>query len=117
MYILDTKLKDNKIMTIGLTGVYGIGFYTSFKICKKLGLSRNIIADQLSKNHLSCLNNILNDEYKLRVSNELKKIESFKFQKLISIKSYRGLRRVKGLPVRGQRTHTNAKTAKRRKYP
>ena len=116
MYILDTKLKDNKIMTIGLTGVYGIGFNTSLKICKKLGLSRNIIADQLSKNHLSNLNHILNHEYKLKVSNELKKVESFRLQKLISIKTYRGLRRVKGLPVRGQRTHTNAKTAKKHRF-
>lgn len=116
MYILDTKLKDNEIMTIGLTGVYGIGFNTSFKICKKLGLSRNITADQLSKNHLSSLIHILNKEYKLKVSNELKKIESFRLQKLISIKTYRGLRRVKGLPVRGQRTHTNAKTAKKHRF-
>lgn len=117
MYILDTKLKDNKIMTLGLTEVYGIGLNTSFKICKKLGLSKNVTADQLSKNHLHSLNFILNNEYKLKVSNELKKIEFFRLQKLISIKSYRGLRRVKGLPVRGQRTHTNAKTAKKYRYP
>ena len=116
MYILDTKLKDNKIMTIGLTEIYGIGSKISFKICKKLGLSKNITADQISKNHLSSLDYILNKEYKLKVSNELKKIESFRLQKLISIKSFRGLRRVKGLPVRGQRTHTNAKTAKKHKF-
>mgnify|MGYP006181143531 CR=1 FL=1 len=116
MYILDTKLKDNKIMTIGLTEIYGIGFNRSSKICKKLGLSKNIPADQMLKNHLSSLDYILNNEYKLKVSNELKKIESFRLQKLISIKSFRGLRRAKGLPVRGQRTHTNPKTAKKHKF-
>lgn len=116
MYILDTKLKDNKIMITELTEIYGIGSNISFKICKKLGLSKNITVDQISKNHLSSLDYILNSEYKLKVSNELKKIESFRLQKLIFIKSFRGLRRVKGLPVRGQRTHTNAKTAKKHKF-
>jgi small subunit ribosomal protein S13 len=115
MYILDTQLKDNKIMILCLKGVFGLGLKTTSKICKKLGLSKNIKGENLSKKHLSKLNTILNSDFKLKVSNELKKLEAFRLQKLISIKCYRGLRRVRGLPVRGQRTHTNAKTAKRYK--
>jgi small subunit ribosomal protein S13 len=113
MYILDTQLKDNKIMILCLKGVFGIGLNSSSKICRKLGLSKNIKGEQLSTKHFSKLNTLLNSEFKLKVSNELKKLEAFRLQKLISIKCYRGLRRIKGLPVRGQRTHTNAKTAKK----
>jgi small subunit ribosomal protein S13 len=102
-------------MILCLKGVFGLGLKTTSKICKKLGLSKNIKGENLSKKHLSKLNTILNSDFKLKVSNELKKLEAFRLQKLISIKCYRGLRRVRGLPVRGQRTHTNAKTAKRYK--
>ena len=116
MYILDTQLKDNKIMILCLKGIFGLGLKTTSKICRKLGFSKNIKGEDLSKSHLSKLNSILNSEFKLKVSNELKKLEAFRLQKLVSIKCYRGLRRVKGLPVRGQRTHTNAKTAKRCKF-
>ena len=113
MYILDTQLKDNKIMNLCLKCFFGIGLNSSSKICRKLGLSKNIKGEQLSTKHFSKLNTLLNSEFKLKVSNELKKLEAFRLQKLISIKCYRGLRRIKGLPVRGQRTHTNAKTAKK----
>ena len=51
----------------------------------------------------------------LSLNNELKKLKSITLKKLVNIKSYRGLRRVRGLPVRGQRTHTNAKSAKKNK--
>lgn len=51
----------------------------------------------------------------LSLNNELKKLKSIALKKLVNIKSYRGLRRVRGLPVRGQRTHTNAKSAKKNK--
>ena len=53
------------------------------------------------------------DSLNLTLNNELKKLKSLTLKTLVSIKSYRGLRRIRGLPVRGQRTHTNAKSAKK----
>lgn len=114
MYLLDTKIKDNKIMTLGLTMIFGIGFKLSNKICKKLGFSKNLKVNQLSKKNIACLNRLFSYDFKLKVSNELRKLQSFRLQKLITIKCYRGIRRMKGLPVRGQRTHTNAKTARKK---
>lgn len=114
MYFLDTKIQDHKIMTVGLTRVFGIGFKSSDKICKKLGFSRNLKVNQLSKSHIVSLRRIFNYDFKSKVSNELRKLQSFRLQKLITIKCYRGIRKVRGLPVRGQRTHTNAKTARRK---
>lgn len=116
MYILDVTLKENKIILLELCTIYGINYYTSQTICKKLGLSKNAKTNQLSKNQIFQLNIILTNEYFSKISNELKKIEYLRFQKLVSIKSYRGLRKIKGLPIRGQRTHTNAKTARKHTF-
>jgi small subunit ribosomal protein S13 len=113
MYLLDTKIKDNEIMTVGLTMIYGIGLKISSKICKKLGVSRNLRINQLPKNQRVLLSKMLDKDLKLKVSNELRKVQSFRSQRLLTIKCYRGLRKIKGLPVRGQRTHTNAKTARK----
>lgn len=118
IYIFETKLPENKPVFFSLTYVYGIGKKTSYLICKKLGFSMNLKIKNITQDQSVSIIKII-DSSQLVLSNELKKVKSFSLKKLISIKSYRGLRKLKGLPVRGQRTHTNAKSAgkiNKRKY-
>ena len=114
LYLLETKLSETKSVFFALTRVYGIGKNTAFLICKKLGFSLNLkIKDLTQEQSIEILKLI--DYLNLTLNNDLKKLKSLSLKKLISIKSYRGLRNVRGLPVRGQRTHTNAKSARRNK--
>lgn len=112
IYLLETKLPENKSVYFSLTSIYGIGKSTSFFICKKLGFSLNLKTKDLSEEQIIDIIKLI-DYLKLVINNDLKKMKSLKLKKLISIKSYRGLRLINGLPVRGQRTHTNAKSAKK----
>lgn len=112
LYLLETKLLENKSVFFALTNVYGIGQTTSFLICKKLGFSMNLKIKDLTQEQIVDILQIV-ESLNLTINNELKKLKSITLKKLISIKSYRGLRRVQGLPVRGQRTHTNAKSARK----
>ena len=114
LYLLETNLPENKSVLFALTYIYGIGNSTAFRICKKLGFSTNLkIKDLTQDQTLEILQTI--DSMDLVLNNELKKLKSLSLKNLIQIKSYRGLRRVRGLPVRGQRTHTNAKSARKRR--
>lgn len=112
IYILESKLPDNKPIHFALRSIYGIGKYKALLICKKLGFSHNFKPKNLSfhkVNQILKLTELLN----FVLANDLKKFKLLRKQHLLNIKSYRGLRRKKGFPVRGQRTHTNAKTAKK----
>ena len=112
LYFLETKLSEQKSVYFALTKIYGIGKTTAFVICKKLGFSINLkIKDLTQEQTIEMLQLI--DSLNLNLNNELKKLKSLKLKNLVSIKSYKGLRRVRGLPVRGQRTHTNAKSARK----
>lgn len=114
LYLLETKLPENKSVFFALTKVYGIGQNTASFICKKLGFSLNLkVKDLTQEQSLEILKLI--DSLNLVINNDLRKLKSLSLKNLVSIKSYRGLRRVRGLPVRGQRTHTNAKSARRNK--
>lgn len=112
IYILKTNLPENKSIIFSLTYVYGIGVSTSTLICKKLGLSSNLKTKDLTREQIVDLLKLV-DSLKIPLNNELKKIKTLSLKKLINIKSYRGLRRLRGLPVRGQRTHTNAKSSRK----
>lgn len=114
LYLLETNLPENKSVFFALTNIYGIGKSTAFLICKKLGFSINLKIKDLTQEQISEILRIV-DSLNLLLNNELKKFKSLTLKNLISIKSYRGLRRVRGLPVRGQRTHTNAKSARKNK--
>lgn len=113
VYVFDSKLPDNKSVVFALTYIYGINKTTSFLICKKLGFSKNFKISSLSTDQTNKLLKML-EFLNLSLGINLKKLKQLKLNKLISIKSYRGLRKINGLPVRGQRTHTNSKTAKKR---
>lgn len=112
LYLLETKLPENKSVFFALTNVYGIGRNTASLICKKLGFSVNLKTKDLTQEQVEELLQIV-DSMDLTLNNELKKLRSLTLKTLVSIKSYRGLRRVRGLPVRGQRTHTNAKSSRK----
>lgn len=114
IYILETKLPENKPVFIALTSIYGIGKQTSLILCKKLGFSQNLKVKDLNEEQTLEILNLI-ESLHIITNNELKQIKSRILNKLIFIKSYRGLRRVRGLPVRGQRTHTNAKSSRKNK--
>jgi len=113
VYLFESNLPENKSVYLGLIHIYGIGKSRSLLICKNLGFSLNFKIKYLSKDQLNNLFKII-DLLNFELASNLKKIKLLNAKKLISIKCYRGLRRYKGLPVRGQRTHTNAKTAKKK---
>ena len=114
LYILETKLSENKPVFIALTSIYGVGKSTSLVICKKLGFSFNLKIENLTEEQTLEILKLI-EHLNLITNNELKQLKSQTLKNLIEIKCYRGLRRNRGLPVRGQRTHTNAKSARKNK--
>jgi len=114
LYLLETNLPDQKSIFFALLKVHGIGREMAFSLCKKLGFSINLKVKNLSQEQITEMLQLV-ESLNLSLNNELKKLKSITLKKLVNIKSYRGLRRVRGLPVRGQRTHTNAKSAKKNK--
>ena len=114
VYFFETKLLENKSIFFALNSIYGVGKAKSFKICKRLGFSINLKVKNLSEEHILKVSKLI-ESSDSAVAGELRKIQALNFKRLLSIKSYRGIRRIKGLPVRGQRTHTNAKSSRRRR--
>jgi small subunit ribosomal protein S13 len=114
IYIFESELSENKLVFISLTKIYGIGKTNSLTLCKMLGWSCNIKIKDLSKEQISKLLKAA-DALCLILGSDLKKNKLLISKNLIFIKTYRGLRRYQGLPIRGQRTHTNGKTAKKKK--
>lgn len=112
LYLLETNLPDQKSVLFSLVKVHGLGKNTVLFICKKMGFSINFKVKNLNQEQIAELLELI-DSLNFLLNNELKKIESIILRKLVNIKSYRGLRRIKGLPIRGQRTHTNSKSAKK----
>lgn len=113
IYLFESELPENKSVFLSLANIYGFGKFKSLVICKRLGFSKNFKAKNLSKEHINKLIKIM-ESLNMELASDLKKSKMLSIKKLISIKSYKGLRKVRGLPVRGQRTHTNAKTSRRR---
>jgi small subunit ribosomal protein S13 len=114
IYIFETELVVNKSIVFALQKIYGIGKAQSLKICKTLGFSSNFKIIDLTTDQLKKLTKTI-ETSGLIITTELKKKKSFALKELVNLKTYRGIRRIKGLPVRGQRTHTNGKTAKLRR--
>lgn len=113
VYLFESELPENKSIVLSLTHVYGIGQANANLICKKLGFSKNLKVKNLSKEQITKLVKTI-EFLNINLSSDLKKIKLLITKDLIAIKSYRGLRRNQGLPIRGQRTHTNARTARKR---
>ena len=103
-------LPKNKRVEIGLTYIYGIGRSTSQNILSKANISLDIKVDQLSESEVNAIRNIIDNDYK--VEGELRTDVSMNIKRLMDLGSYRGLRHRRSLPVRAQRTSTNARTRK-----
>jgi small subunit ribosomal protein S13 len=112
MYLAETELKDNLKVSVSLTKIYGIKKKNASIICKSLGFADDLKVFELNYIQKEKLSRFITSS-SLIINTELKKKNSLINQKLIDIKSYKGLRRLKGYPVRGQRTRSNAKTAKK----
>ena len=110
LYILETELPENKSVYFSLTSVFGLGKFQSFLICKKIGFSNNCKLSKLTSNQTIKLIKLI-ETSNLSINNTLKKYKITLLKKRTQIKSYKGIRQLRGLPIRGQRTHTNAKTA------
>ncbi len=113
--IAGVNIPSNKKVDIALTYIYGIGRTVSRQICEKASIDMDKRVSELSENEVSKLREVIGSSY--TVEGDLRKEISMNIKALIDMKSYRGIRHYKKLPVRGQRTHTNARTRKGKAVP
>jgi len=108
--IAGVDLPKEKRVEVGLTYIYGIGLTSSQKILEKTGVNPDTRVKDLTDEDISKIRKVIDDEYK--VEGDLRRDVALNIKRLKEIGCYRGLRHRKGLPVRGQRTKTNARTRK-----
>lgn len=101
-------LPREKRVEIGLTYIYGIGLHTSQQLLKRTGINPDTRVRDLTDDEVNRLRDIIDKE--MRVEGDLRREVSMNIKRLVDIGSYRGLRHRRGMPVRGQRTRTNART-------
>ncbi len=107
--IAGINLPNNKHIEIGLTSIYGIGRKTAQDICDTAGVARNTKVQDLDEAQAEKLRSEVS---KYEVEGDLRREITMNIKRLMDLGSYRGLRHRRGLPVRGQRTSTNARTRK-----
>ena len=108
--IAGVDLPKNKRIEIALTYLYGIGTTASKKILEEAEVDPNTRTQNLTEGQIANIRKILDKDHK--VEGDLRKEVAMNIKRLMDVGSYRGLRHRRGLPVRGQRTHTNARTRK-----
>jgi small subunit ribosomal protein S13 len=108
--IAGVDIPKHKPIGIALTAIYGVGRVTAEKILLKTDIDPVQRADKLSEQEVASIQNVIFKDFK--VEGDLRKETSLDIKRLMEIGAYRGLRHRKGLPVRGQRTHTNGRTRK-----
>ncbi|NPV04295.1 MAG: 30S ribosomal protein S13 [Syntrophaceae bacterium] len=108
--IAGVDLPKNKRMEIALTYIYGIGRSKAKEILREAGIPYDTKTDVLTDAEVTAIRNIIDRDHK--VEGDLRRDVSMSIKRLMDIGAYRGLRHRKGLPSRGQRTHTNARTRK-----
>jgi len=108
--ISGVNLPTNKRVKVALTYIYGIGPTIAKEICKAVGISDDKRADKLTDDEALKIREYI--ESKFKVEGDLRSEVSLNIKRLTDLGTYRGLRHRKKLPVRGQRTHTNARTRK-----
>jgi small subunit ribosomal protein S13 len=111
--IAGVDLPKNKRIVIGLTYIYGIGKSTAKKICSEAGVDEDLRVSKLNDDQVKAIRTIIQTSFK--VEGALKAEINMNIKRLMDISSYRGYRHRRGLPLRGQRTKTNARTRKGRK--
>ena len=108
--IFGVDLPREKRVEIGLTYIYGIGRTTASKLCAQTGVDPSTRVKDLTEDEVTRLRDAIDGN--IMVEGDLRREQSQNIKRLMEIGCYRGLRHRKGLPVRGQRTHTNARTRK-----
>mmetsp|Transcript_2519 Transcript_2519/g.4440 ORF Transcript_2519/g.4440 Transcript_2519/m.4440 type:complete len:118 (-) Transcript_2519:681-1034(-) len=113
--ILNTEISQKKAVHIGLSYVYGIGIPMGKYICSKLGFTLNMKVRDLAPYQITQITRLVEDE-KILVGDPLRNQVRANIDRLKEMKCYRGIRHLMRLPVRGQRTKTNANSARRARY-
>ena len=108
--IAGVDIPDNKKVPYSLAYIYGIGIKSGFKICEEAGIDPEKRVKDLTEEEIAKIRKIIETEYK--VEGDLRKEIAMNIKRLMEIGCYRGIRHRLGLPVRGQRTRTNARTRK-----
>ena len=106
--IAGVDLPKNKRIEIALTYIYGIGLSRSQEILNKIDIYYNTIIRELTDEQIISIRDILNNEY--QIEGDLRRFETMNIKRLMDIGTYKGRRHRTGLPLRGQRTRTNART-------
>lgn len=107
--IAGINIPDHKHTVIALTAIYGIGIHRSQTICRAAGIAENVKISELSEEQIDKLRDEVS---KFTVEGDLRREVTLNIKRLLDLGCYRGLRHRRGLPVRGQRTKTNARTRK-----
>ena len=108
--IAGVDLPGRKHIVIALQYIYGVGPERAKKVCETTGIAENRRADSLDDNEVKKIRDFLEQNYK--VEGDLRRQTAMNIKRLMDLGCYRGLRHRRGLPARGQRTHTNARTRK-----
>lgn len=108
--VAGVDLPRNKRMEVALTYIYGIGKTASLKILGEAGIDKNKKSDELTEGDVAKIRDLIDKSY--RVEGDLRRENSMNIKRLVDLSCYRGQRHRKSLPVRGQRTHSNARTRK-----
>jgi small subunit ribosomal protein S13 len=112
--IAGINVPDNKHAAISLTYIYGIGRTTALRICKSSGVAPDAKIQDLSEADLDAIRSEIG---KITVEGDLRRVVSMSIKRLLDLGCYRGIRHRRGLPLRGQRTRTNARTRKGPRRP
>jgi len=113
--IAGVNIPTNKRVIIALTYIHGIGRHTAVEIADKLGIAHSARVQDLSDEEILRIREAIDAEY--TVEGDLRRNTAMNIKRLMDLRAYRGLRHRNGLPVRGQRTHTNARTRKGKAKP
>jgi small subunit ribosomal protein S13 len=112
--IAGINIPDHKHAVIALTAIYGIGRQTASEICDKVGITPSVKIKELTEEQLEAIRNVVS---KMTVEGDLRREVSMNIKRLMDLGCYRGIRHRRGLPLRGQRTRTNARTRKGPRKP
>ena len=112
-FFLNREINEKSHLKSALTSIFGVGYFFSENYCRELGFNPNSKCSALTNKQKAALGNYILDNKKNTKQEDLNRNISEKILHLIDIRCYRGLRHKNSLPLRGQRTHTNGKTAKK----
>jgi small subunit ribosomal protein S13 len=113
--IAGVNLPVQKRLVVGLTYIYGVGPFFARNICARACIDESKRISSLSEDEIVRIREVIDADY--RVEGDLRRLVQGNIKRLMDLGCYRGLRHRKGLPVRGQRTHTNARTRKGKARP